>query len=85
MNFRCAIECAREEYYPHVYLLYIYIDDLSIKLNGLGIGCCINNKLINHLMYADDMVLLAQATSALQQLLRECHNFGNAHDMLFNP
>ena len=65
-------------------LFAIYIDDLSIKLNGLGIGCCINNKLINHLMYADDMVLLAPATSALQQL-RECHNFGNAHDMLFNP
>ena len=36
-------------------------------------------------MYADDMVLLAPATSALQQLLRECHNFENAHDMLFNP
>ena len=36
-------------------------------------------------MYADDMVLLAPATSALQQLLRECHNFGIEHDMLFNP
>ena len=40
---------------------------------------------MNYLMYADDMVLLAPATSALQQLLRVCHNFGIEHDMLFNP
>ena len=66
-------------------LFAVYIDDLSITLNRLGIGCCINNKLINHLMYADDMVLLAPATSALQQLLRECNKFGIAHDMIFNP
>ena len=66
-------------------LFSIYIDDLSIALNALRIGCCINNELINHLMYADDMVLLAPATSALQQLLRECHRFGIAHDMVFNP
>ena len=66
-------------------LFAVYIDDLSITLNRLGIGCCINSKLINHLMYADDMVLLAPATSALQQLLRECNKFGIAHDMIFNP
>ena len=50
-------------------LFAIYIDDLSTALNSLNIGCCINNKLINHLMYADDMVLLAPATAALQELL----------------
>ncbi|CAL4222603.1 unnamed protein product, partial [Meganyctiphanes norvegica] len=66
-------------------LFAIYIDDLSTALNGLGIGCCINNMLINHLMYADDMVLIAPATAALQLLLKECHKFGITHDMLFNP
>ena len=66
-------------------LFSIYIDDLSIALNAMRIGCSINNELINHLMYADDMVLLAPATSALQQLLRECHRFGIEHDMVFNP
>ena len=66
-------------------LFAIYIDDLSTALNGLGIGCCINNMLINHLMYADDMVLIAPATAALQLMLKECHKFGITHDMLFNP
>ncbi len=36
-------------------------------------------------MYADDMVLFAPATAALQELLRECHRFGITHDMVFNP
>ena len=63
----------------------VYIDDLSSMLNKLGVGCYVRDILINHLMYADDMVLIAPATAALQMLLRECQNFGLVHDMVFNP
>ena len=63
----------------------VYMDDLSSMLNKLGVGCYVRDILINHLMYADDMVLIAPATAALQMLLRECQKFGLVHDMVFNP
>ena len=66
-------------------LFAIYIDDLSSALNNLGIGCCVSDILINHLMYADDMVLIAPSTAALQILIKKCHKFGIEHDMIFNP
>ena len=40
------------------YLFCVYMDDLSIKLNYIKVGCTIGTTLINHLMYADDLVLL---------------------------
>ena len=63
----------------------IYIDDLSTILDKLGVGCYVRDLLINHLMYADDMVLIAPSTAVLQMLLREFHKFGLTHDMIYNP
>ena len=36
----------------------VYMDDLSNKLNNVNAGCIIGSSLINHLMYADDLVLM---------------------------
>ena len=41
------------------YFLCVYMDDLSKKLNNVNAGCIIGAALINNLMYADDLVLLA--------------------------
>ena len=41
------------------YLFCIYMDDLSKRLNNLNVGCMIGAMLVNHLMYADDIVLFA--------------------------
>ena len=38
---------------PH--LFNVYMDDLSVNLNKLHIGCLYAGTLINHLMYADDL------------------------------
>ena len=38
-------------------LFNIYMDDLSRKLSKLRTGCNLNGKCMNHLIYADDMVL----------------------------
>ena len=35
------------------------MDDLSNRLNDIKVGCTIGATLINHLMYADDLVLLS--------------------------
>ena len=47
------------------YLFCVYIDDLSIKLNDIKVGCTIGTTLINHLMYADDLVLLSPSAMGL--------------------
>ena len=39
-------------------LFNVYIDDLSKTLHSMPLGCYINNMCVNHLVYADDMVLL---------------------------
>ena len=54
----------------------IYVDDLSMQLNNLNIGCVIGNAIINHLLYADDIVLLSPSSAGLKALLTICEQFG---------
>ena len=63
----------------------VYVDDLSVQLNKLNIGCISKDMIINHLMYADDLVLISPSTAGLQELLDICQKFGIEHDMIFNP
>ena len=66
------------------YLFNIYIDDLSVNLNACRVGCCVGIEIINHLMYADDLVVMAPSVAGLSKLLRMCELFGASHDMIFN-
>ena len=43
------------------------------------------NQLINHLMYADDLILMSPYSAGLQQLLRVCTKYGVQYDIKFNP
>lgn len=65
-------------------LFNIYIDSLSVKLTSLSVGCHINSVCYNHLIYADDTVLLAPSPKALQYLIDECVTFATEHDLIFN-
>ena len=38
---------------PH--LFNVYMDDLSVNLNRLQIGCLYAGTIMNHMMYADDL------------------------------
>ena len=40
------------------YLFSLYVDDLSKELNCLRVGCVMGNMIINHILYADDIVLI---------------------------
>ena len=53
-------------------------------LNKCNVGCNINGHLINHIMYADDLVLLLPLSAGLSQLLHECGEFGTRHDLKYN-
>ena len=56
-------------------LYNVYVDDLSCKLNNSNAGCYINNILVNHFMYADDIALLAPSVKGLQKLVNVCTSY----------
>ena len=66
------------------YLFSIYVDDLSEQLNECKTGCKFNDLLVNHLMYADDLVILSPSAVGLGMLLKACEKFGVHHDVNFN-
>jgi hypothetical protein len=62
----------------------VFIDDLSTVLNNSGVGCHLNDVCYNHLIYADDCVLLAPSPRSLQKLLDICNNYAKTYDMVYN-
>ncbi len=65
-------------------LLKLYIDDLSKQLKACCTGCMIRNNRVNHLMYADDFVVLSPSSSGLQQLLTICSVNSADNDIKYN-
>ena len=66
------------------YLFNIYMDDLSYKLKKIYAGCKIANLIINHLFYADDLVLMCPSHRGLQDLLKICEKYASEHDIIFD-
>ena len=56
-------------------LYYIYTDGLNQRWKDSKIGCHIADECVNHLSYADDMVLLGPSVKALQMLMNICTEF----------
>ena len=56
----------------------------EMLLNECGTGWLVGNALINHLMYADDLVILCPCSSGLQQLFRICSQYGIDFDIKYN-
>lgn len=44
----------------------------------------VGNTIINHLMYADDLVIFRPYSAGLQQLLRVCSQYGSEFDIKYN-
>ena len=40
--------------------------------------------IINHIMYADGLVLMSPSSARLCQLVHECEQFGTNHDVKYN-
>jgi hypothetical protein len=66
------------------YLFSIYIDSVLTKLSECDVGCRIRNKTVNHVAYADDIVLLAPSWRGLQQLMSVLAGGVVEKDLLFN-
>ena len=73
-------------------LFNVYIDDLSLSLLKLPVGCCCGKTAVNHLMYVDDTVLLAPSAKGLlapsakglQRILDASYTSGCDNDILFS-
>ena len=60
------------------------MDDLSKTLMTEMMGCYINKVCFNHLMYADDMVLIAPSAAALQMLVDTCDAYISQNGLQLN-
>ena len=65
-------------------LLNIYVNTLSGSLNEKYIGCCLNGTVMDHLYYADDLVLVSPTASGMNELLRVCEQFSENFGLKFN-
>ena len=70
--------------YVYLFNISLYVDDLGVALNACRAGCCVGNVIINHIMNANDLVILAQYVAGLSMLLNICGIFGEYHDIIFN-
>ena len=64
--------------------LLFNVNELSESLSKLPIGCCCGNTVVNHLMYADDIVLFAPSAKGLQKTVNVCYAYGCDNDIIFN-
>ena len=65
-------------------LFNVYINELSVSLSKLPVGCCSGNTVVNHLMYADDIVLFAPSAKGLQRITDVSYTYGCDNDIIFN-
>ena len=68
----------------HPCFFNIYMDCLSEYLCNTQIGYNVGGVMINHLMYADDLVIISPSVKGLQRLLDIRDVYGQNHDILFN-
>ena len=66
-------------------LFALYVNQLTNQLIACKDGCYFNDMCIHHVLYADDICLLAPTASAMQTLLDVCYEYGIDNDILFNP
>ena len=62
----------------------VYMDGLSDILCKTECGCTMGGRMINHLMYADDVVFFSPSAKGLQRLINICAAYGDSDDIKFN-
>ena len=53
----------------------MYMDDLSSR----NTGCVSGDTIINHLMYADDLVIISPSATGMKELLCACEVYSLQH------
>ena len=66
-------------------LFNVYMDNLSVQLHRQSIGCSVGGTVVNHMLYADDIVSFAPSAKGLQKRSDFSHTYGCNRDIEFNP
>ena len=66
------------------YLFNIYMDNLSDELSSHKIGCIVNDQVVNHNIYADDIALFSPSMSGLQKLVNVCNTYMTSMKLSLN-
>ena len=56
-------------------LFAVYMDDLSSEILSKEGGCTVGDTRINHIFYADDLILLSPSVKGLQILIDKCQSY----------
>ena len=83
-NYFCISKGIRQGGILSRKLFAVYVDDLSDKLIQSKIECHIDNLCMNHVMYADDICLMAPSPASLQELIDICYDLSIQNDLSFN-
>ena len=62
----------------------VFVDELSVCLRSVSVGCYIGETCMNHIIYADDTALLAPSPAALQKLIDIAAGFINERELVVN-
>ena len=84
-EYFCVINGVRQGGVLSPQLFAIYMDDLSVCLTQCKAGCLLNETVTNHIVYADDLCLMALSAITLQKMLNLCCEFSQSNDIIFNP
>ena len=65
-------------------LFNLFVNDLALRIKSLGKGVSIDDELISILLYADDIVLMAESASDLQLMLDCLNEWCSSNSMMVN-
>ena len=65
-------------------LFNVHMNNLSLSLNSSGIGGSLEDNIVNHLCYADDLCLITLSSSGMQHLLDICDTYAISHQLSYN-
>ena len=66
------------------FLFAIYIEDILTELKAQGKGCKVGDTYLGCILYADDILLLSQSVSCMQNMLCICDVVAKRLDLKFN-
>ena len=65
-------------------LFAVYMNDLSSEIFSDDVGCVVGGQKINHILYADDIILLSTSAKSLQYLVNKCVTYLDNHLLTIN-
>lgn len=66
------------------YIFSVYMDSLTARLNKIKTGLYLNDSIINHLLYADDVVIFSPCLAGFRDLLSVCSDVAEELKIKFN-